>query len=205
MAGGARAKTTHLLARITQWNEEFTEEKRRVLHEEFQIWAARGVETLLTDADVRAFDRWVVNYADAFLQMQADQMLAYQLPVHLIEGQLRPLRADLTALVLHIKAEARKACTFREKERSEAVGERLRAPEALASGPQQPLTRRAECLTEALQKRSWTTKELERQGGPDAKTTRKILAGEPVRETVLEKLAQVLSFKESVKRKDIPD
>lgn len=54
---------------------------------------------------------------------------------------------------------------------------------------------RAEWLRDRLAERKWTAQDLDRFGGPNWRTTRKILQGEPVRQVVLEKIAHGLSTK----------
>ena len=64
---------------------------------------------------------------------------------------------------------------------------------------------RAVWLQEKLDARSWTVHDIERYNGPGWRTVRKILAGLPVKKTVLEKLAQALSQKAgTVRISDIP-
>ena len=71
---------THAAGRSTDLNDiiesnaRFRLEKRRVISDEFQIWASRGVQLLFSDGDVQNFDAWLVSYAAAVLEMHAHQM-----------------------------------------------------------------------------------------------------------------------------------
>ncbi len=64
---------------------------------------------------------------------------------------------------------------------------------------------RATWLERQLGERKWTAHELKLHGGPDSRTTMKILNGEPVKGTVLTRLAQGLSESAPVSRREIPD
>jgi hypothetical protein len=64
---------------------------------------------------------------------------------------------------------------------------------------------RAEWLDRQLADRKWTLPDLKLHGGPDPRTTEKILSGEPVKDTVLMRLAHGLSEGGQVSRGDIPD
>jgi hypothetical protein len=152
-------------------------------------------------------DKWLVDLADGYLELNATQMVQAGLPARLIEPRQRELRTDLGAVVLHCKAEARRICGLRQAERE--------APEKVE--PSQTKTphngdelskrfqKRAQWLRQALESRRWTVQDFERFGGPNAKTTRKMLDGESVRETVLERVVQGLSMKDRVTRSDIPN
>lgn len=61
-----------------------------------------------------------------------------------------------------------------------------------------PFAKRSVWLEARLQERSWTKNDLARFGGPDRKTTQKILDGKAVREGVLEDVAKGLSKKLAV-------
>lgn len=63
------------------------------------------------------------------------------------------------------------------------------------TGPEPEFPRRAEWLRERFRERSWNRNDPLRQNGPDPKTIDKILAGQAVREDVLERLASALSNK----------
>lgn len=83
-------------------------------------------------------------------------------------------------------------------ERSEHIGERPQKAEP-------DLQKRAAWLLKRLAERAWNKHDLFRQGGPDHKSTQKILDGRKVREDVLEKVADALSKKHSkVSVLDIP-
>ena len=67
----------------------------------FDIWAERGLAVVWSDAAARAYDQWLVNYADSCLQSVASlrrEQLADPLP---------RLGATLAARVSHWKADAR--------------------------------------------------------------------------------------------------
>ena len=62
------------------------------------------------------------------------------------------------------------------------------------------LTRRAQWLQSELERRKLTHTALKKAGGPDRKTTKKILAAQPVSENVLKRVMDALK----VRRADIP-
>ena len=69
----------------------------------------------------------------------------------------------------------------------------------------EPYRRRAEWLKHRLLERGWSTSDPYRQRGPDRKTVQKIIRGKPVRNDVLENLAEALSKKHGkVSVLDIP-
>jgi hypothetical protein len=153
---------------MVAFNERFWAKKRRVLCREFEIWAARGIQMVFSDADVRAMDKWLVDLADGYLELNATQMVQAGLPARLIEPRQRELRTDLGAVVLHCKAEARRICGLRQAERE--------APEKVE--PSQTKTphngdelskrfqKRAQWLRQALESQRWTVQDFERFGGP---------------------------------------
>jgi hypothetical protein len=68
-----------------------------------------------------------------------------------------------------------------------------------------PLTQRAAWVQRELDRRGMNLESLHRAGGPDRKTTTKILAAQPVSENVLKRLIVGLSSeKPPVRRADIP-
>jgi hypothetical protein len=141
-------------------------------------------------------------YADALLESNARLLLKNKLPRHLVEVELRWMREQLAALVQHYKAEIRRCRTIREEEMRQLRDAQGANPVVGSVGVAKPAARpqrtfplRAKWLLRVLESRKWTVQQLERQGGPHAKTTRKILRGEGVRDTVLEKVAQSLSSK----------
>jgi hypothetical protein len=79
-------------------------------------------------------------------------------------------------------------------------------PPALAGSPESAeFPKRASWLKARLKERNWGQSDITRHSGPDRKTIRKILSGEPVREDVLDRLARALSAKyHSVDITDIP-
>jgi hypothetical protein len=77
-------------------------------------------------------------------------------------------------------------------------------PSSTTAAPEPNYPRRAEWLQQQLDERRWTVNDLERLGGPDRRTTRRILDGRAVKQNVLEKLVQVLSLKRRVTVRDIP-
>jgi hypothetical protein len=93
---------------------------------------------------------------------------------------------------------------------AERLKEALSQTEQAAAGIAKPLgavphPRRAVWLEAELAFREWTVHDLQAQGGPDWKTTRKILDGLQVSRVVLKKTAAALSKKgKQVLAKDIP-
>lgn len=167
----------------------------------FQTWATRGASVVLNDADVERMDHWLVGYADACLKAEAALMASHRAPAAALDEHLRYLRDTFTMLVLHYKAEARRVLSLRRAEsKADAPATAPTKPKAHRRFPS-----RARWLQGALQARKWTVRDLERYGGPDARTVRKALRGESVGTTVLDKLALALSTKGPVTLADIPD
>lgn len=78
-------------------------------------------------------------------------------------------------------------------------------PRGSATGAATPLAfpNRAGWLKRELAERRWSVHDLENHGGPNWKTAKRILAGQDVRETALEKTARALS--DGTKRVDLTD
>jgi hypothetical protein len=202
------SQTPESIEAMEAFNDRFWAKRREVVCSEFEIWAARGAQMMFSDADVRAMDKWLVAFAEGLLDLNAQHMEKYDLPRRLIEPRLRELRQDLAAVVLHWKAETRRVCDIRQAEQeareTDNTSTAPATPHRAAAANQFP--KRAQWLRQALEARKWTVQDFERFGGPNAKTSRKVLAGADVRETVLEKIAQGLSVKgKSVTRSNIPD
>jgi hypothetical protein len=70
----------------------------------FDIWAERYIQIVWSDADVRGYDEWLCNFAEAWLQLTADNG---RTPIHQ-ETFLNILRTALLARVEWWKAEARR-------------------------------------------------------------------------------------------------
>jgi hypothetical protein len=83
------------------------------------------------------------------------------------------------------------------------VADLIQAPRAAANPTRYPV--RAAWLQAHLVERNWTKHDLARYGGPDPKTTQKVLDGLSVREDVLRKIAEGLSARGTkVNSTDIP-
>jgi hypothetical protein len=189
---------------LTRQSAQLSAQHRDVRLREFEIWGARAAQVVLTDVDLRHFDDWIVGYAESSLEFHASGMHQYGLSPHVISNEVAAFRQGLAGVVFHLKAEARRMLGIREQEREEAARTDAPSP-AKPKTPDLVLAKRADWLSAALEARRWTATDLERQGGPSVKTTRRILAGDAVRETALEKLAQALSrLKGRVHRRDIP-
>jgi hypothetical protein len=195
---------------MVQQSAFYRQKQRELFASEFHVWAERGGQVVLTDNDVRLMDSWLVGYAEAYLSSNARLMLKHALPLHLVESELRWMRDLLAALVLHYKAESRRCRAIREEDAREfAESSQHARPSTEVTVPhRKPVARtfqtRAKWLARELEIRKWTVQDLERNGGPHAKTTRKILRGERVRETVIEKLSHGLSGKGRVAVADVP-
>lgn len=63
---------------------------------------------------------------------------------------------------------------------------------------------RASWLKDRLRERSWSKHDLSRERGPAHKTVQKVLDGLPVREDILQKIAEALSKRGAVTVLDIP-
>jgi hypothetical protein len=208
--------TPRTLEEMEQFNALYRNKSRELLGKEFDVWAGRAAQVVFTDNDVRQTDFWLVSYAAACLRANADLMLKHGLPRHVVVGELRWMRESLASRVRHWQAENRRCRSIREEE-AKKQGSRVKRTGAVASvksvdgrgDTAEPpsgssFQRRAEWLRRELDVRKWTVQEFERQGGPHARTTRKVLRGEHVRETVLEKIVQALSNKGRVRMASIP-
>lgn len=72
----------------------------------FDIWAKRGVHVVWSYSAVRAYDQWLINYAEAWLQdVSARKLYSRVVPLH---DLLAALRLVLTKRVAWWKAEARR-------------------------------------------------------------------------------------------------
>lgn len=80
-----------------------------------------------------------------------------------------------------------------DESKGKGAGPAVNASGENGSGPGPELPKRAAWLKDRLKERSWNKHDLARCGGPDHKTTQKILDGFPVREDVLQKVADGLS------------
>ncbi len=196
------SKSPRTIDEMEQFTAIYGDKHRELLTDEFEVWAERAAQVVLTDADVRQTDAWLVGYADALLESNARLLLKLNLPRHLVEIELRWMREQLAALVQHYKAEIRRCRTTREEEMRQLRDAQAANPVVGSVGVAKPAARpqrtfplRAKWLLRALDDRKWTPREFERQGGPHAKTTRKVVGGKGVSEAVLEKIAQVLSKK----------
>jgi hypothetical protein len=72
----------------------------------FDVWARRGVQVVWTDDAVRSYDRWLVDYANAWVESLFPRVT--HLPPLPREMFLDDLRRRLAARVQHWKAEARR-------------------------------------------------------------------------------------------------
>jgi hypothetical protein len=73
----------------------------------FDVWATRGVQVVWTDEDVREYDRWLVAYANRWIESVAG-LLTSRPPPFPRERVLADLRRRLGARVHHWKTEARR-------------------------------------------------------------------------------------------------
>jgi len=73
------------------------------------------------------------------------------------------------------------------------AGPAVNANAGNGSGPEEQFPKRAAWLKDRLRERSWNKHDLSRHGGPDHKTAQKVLDGFPVRDDVLQKVADGLS------------
>jgi len=72
----------------------------------FDIWANRGIQVVWGDSAVGGYDQWLINYAEAWLEVVSARKL-YSLVVPL-DSLLAALRLALTRRVEWWKAEARR-------------------------------------------------------------------------------------------------
>src|SRR5262249_1545278 len=77
------------LNEMLEASRDLSARKRNVLGQEFEIWAARGMQVVMLDEEVKKFDAWLVGYAGAILEFEARHMSEAGLPQHLIEAETR--------------------------------------------------------------------------------------------------------------------
>lgn len=176
--------------------------------ERFDIWAWRAICIASGPVGVRSYDRWLKDYAEAWLSDCASTDHLSRQSVQDAQGFLRELRIALIARIQHWMAEARRLNVEREAAATTQPMLETRAI-VLASGQSQPLERAAQ-QTRLLNRAAWlkqkmassiTTYRIHAEGGPDKKTIDRILRGERVQSATVDKLAKALR----VSRQDIPD
>jgi hypothetical protein len=210
-------RTPATLEEMEKCNALYREGQRQLLGAEFNVWAGRGAQVVFTDADVRLMDKWLVDYANACLDANARLMLKHRLPRHLAEGQLRWMKEHLAALVRHWQAENRRCRGIREEE-ARHIAEARNKGEAADRGTVSDVLGRAESIEAPvalnnraawfdgeLARRGWSIHDLEAHNGPSWKTSRRVLEGRAVKETVLVKIARAFSQEARVSRKEIPN
>jgi hypothetical protein len=139
------------------------------------------------------------------VQLRGDGRAALRWP---IEDVIRDLKFVRTALLAAGATEIGSAITASPRSLRMGTG----SEQGLRSGSRQSreggsigYPKRAAWLEAQLASRDWSAHDLQAQGGPDWKTTRKILNGLPVTRSVLEKTAAALSKKnKQVLFRDIP-
>jgi hypothetical protein len=131
--------------------------------------------------------------------------------------QIRRQNAERFALNQKIRADVhdlymKVATRSLEKPRAEparAASVAPAKPESKSERPRQPISRspnRASWLKDRMRERGWSNGDLAKFRGPDRKTIERIIRGEPVRNDVLEKLAEALTSKHAkVSVLDIPE
>jgi hypothetical protein len=96
-------------------------------------------------------------------------------------------------------------------EEDESLGPRDAAPakaetvQVIENGGEERFPERANWLRRQLAARHWGLEHVIRHNGPDRKTLNKILAGKPVREDVLERLAAALSASKKAPQVSVAD
>ena len=79
----------------------------KLVSAKFNAWAFRGLHVVRSDADMRHYDRWLVRYANAWLD-KSSQSYTSNPPTLPDRSEQTALRNVLGGLVEHWKAEARK-------------------------------------------------------------------------------------------------
>jgi hypothetical protein len=207
------------LAEMDAMAEQMGEWRLRSIGAEFEAWTKRAIQVVFTDADVRHLDGWLVSYAEAILRTHADHMLHSGLPQRIVESELSRIRQVLATLVLHWKAESRRARDVRAEQkltsgdcprttpdlsRPESPPP-LRADRANSKRSAMSYPNRAAWFQCELDRRDWSVHDLRQWHGPDWRTSRRVLQGLPVKSTVLGKIVRALSEKgERVSLRDVP-
>ena|SRR5438132_5996603 len=98
--------------------------------DKFDIWAKRGVHVVWSDGAVRAYDQWLINYAEAWLRdVGARKLYSRLVP---FDDLLSSLRLVLTKRVNWWKAEARR---YLAEQKADSAKEN---PSALNFEPEPP-------------------------------------------------------------------
>jgi hypothetical protein len=95
----------------------------------FDVWARRGLQVVWTDDTVREYDRFLVDYANAWIE-SVSRLLAARRPPFSSESHLADLRRRLAARVHHWKVEARRHRIQQEAQAAAAAPEIQKAPAA---------------------------------------------------------------------------
>lgn len=134
----------------------------------------------------------------AYLLEWFENLVRDKAPWLLETGLVGQLRLRLDQRVAHWTAEGLRAARNVELNVDSAPPQAAAAgsaAEAVSAIPGPAFPARGAWLQSELDKRGWTVHDPHRFGGPDYRTVRKILAGDPVAQVVLEKIASALSSK----------
>lgn len=93
----------------------------------FDVWARRGVKVVWTDAAMRQYDRWLLDYANAWIE-DVSRCLTAHPPPFPPELVLTDLRRRLGARVVYWKAESRRYRSLQEAHAAAAVPAVPRVP-----------------------------------------------------------------------------
>lgn len=163
----------------------------------FHIWAKRGVHVVWGDFNIPPYDDWLLQHAEVTLKNASEQC-----PGYISKADLLPeLRLRLMQAVEYWKAEARRYVSRQPPEMSrgdeatpadaELMADQTNTKETILIAP---FPNRASWLKARLRERKWNKHDLGRHGGPEHRTTQKILDGLPVRDDQLQKVAGALSL-----------
>jgi hypothetical protein len=104
---------------------------QRLVIAKFSTWAERGVQTVWTDEALRAYERWLVEYANVWIESVSRYFLSHPPPFD-ADAVLTDLRNRLGAQVQHWKTEARRYRLRQEAHAAAAVEGEIGRPVSAA-------------------------------------------------------------------------
>ena len=172
------------------------------------------------DKTLQEASNWIEKWAISELRTKGPRHIRESVSEHDIRTRLRARMAHWRVKIISAAREATTARSARRAAESTAShdahgtmpGDGADKVPVIAFGAAAPcqnqsskrFPNRAAWLQAQLDERHWQTPDVRRFNGPDSRTVRKMLEGEPVKQVVLEKLVQALSTKRLVRLSDVP-